>query len=153
MTDSEYATLIFYWAYEPKPERMDEMLSFLANSVSVEWIPARLAAMCGVVLALETLSPGRAPIWRLNHAALYATIERCMESLRETRFWTDFLVAQWFILRQDSIMKQLLERAGAWGEKDQYTVDRINGACAENGPFRYAAERNRLPVLVQRARQ
>ena len=32
MTQSEYATLIFYWASEPHPERADEMLACLAAS-------------------------------------------------------------------------------------------------------------------------
>jgi hypothetical protein len=147
VTQSEYATLIFYWAFEPHPERIDEILSTLAGAY---WSrdPKRELPMAGTVLALEQLDPARASIWRRNYPNLYQRIERAMALPKETPFWTDFLIAQWFILRRDDLMLQLLERAGAWGERDDYTVDQINATCKYHGPFRHAAERLKLVTLV-----
>jgi hypothetical protein len=150
MTQGEYSTLIFYWAGEPHPERMDEILSTLAES---GWAraPERVLPMAGTVLALEELDPVRKSIWRRNYPELYRTIERALATPKDNPFWTDFLIAQWFILRRDELMLQILDRAGAWGERDDYTVEMINTTCRYHGPFRHAAERLKLVTLVSGA--
>ena len=148
MTQSEYATLIFYWASEPHPERADEMLACLAASGMADSAETGLRA-AGAVLALEELQPARAPIWRLNHTELYRRIEAATMLEKEFHGWADFLVVQWMILRKDDLIRQLLDRAGAWGERDKYTAALISATCEKHGPFRFACERLKIPVLVQ----
>ena len=104
--------------------------------------------MAAAVLAFEELEPFKKPIWRANHPELYRAIERALKLPQENPFWSDFLLAQWFILRRDEFILQILERAGRWGEKDSYTVAMINQACQNHGGFRSAAERLKLPVTV-----
>jgi hypothetical protein len=147
MNASEYATLVFYWFWEPHPERMDEILSMFENSCGSQ-TEKRILPMVGAVLAFEELEPFKKPIWRANHPDLYRAIEKAMQRPKDDKFWSDFLLAQWFILRRDDLILQILERAGRWGEKDSYTVAMINQACQNHGGFRAAAERLKLPVTV-----
>jgi hypothetical protein len=148
MTESECATLIFYWAAEPHPELMDAMLACISRSEQAQQLGTVLRA-AGAVLAFEQLDPARAPIWRQNYPDLYRHIEEGMKLPVEFHGWCDYMVVQWMILRRDEIMMQLLERAGAWGEKDKYTAKAITKYAREHGPFRAAAERLKIPTLVQ----
>jgi hypothetical protein len=130
---------------------MDEILSTLAEAWWAK-TSERVLPMAGTVLALEELDPARKPIWRQNYPELYRTIKMALAIPKDNPFWADFLIAQWFILRRDEIMLQLLERAGAWGERDEYTVAMINTTCRYHGPFRHAAERLKVvPLLVSGA--
>lgn len=147
MTKDEYATLIFYWHWEPHPERIQEMLSTLATA---PWArePKRALPLAGAVLALEQLEPFQCGFWRRDHPSLYAEIKRTVNMPLDRVEWSDFLLVQWLILRRDDLILQILERAGPHGERCKYTVEMINRACQEHTGFRKAAERLKLPVLV-----
>ena len=147
MTQSEYATLIFYWASEPHPERADEMLACLAASGMAD-SPETVLRAAGAVLALAELQPARAPIWRIDYPELHRRIDWALKQPKEFDGWADFLVVQWMILRRDDLIRQLLDRAGAWGERDKYTAALISKTCEKHGPFRFACERLKVPTLV-----
>jgi hypothetical protein len=147
LTPNEYATLIFYWSAEPHPELLDDMMAYLNQAGQPDIIQAMRAA--GAVLAFEELNPSRVPIWRQNYPDLYKNVDHALKSPQEFLCWADFLAVKWMILRHDDIMRQLLDRAGRWGERDKYTAKLINRMCISHGPFRYAAERLKIPVLVQ----
>ena len=148
MTQSEYATLIFYWASEPHPERADEMLACLAASGMAD-SPETVLRALGAVDALEELQPVRCLIWRMDYPELYRKILAACKLPDDFHGWADFMVVQWMILRRDDLIRQLLDRAGAWGERDKYTAALISKTCENHGPFRYACERLKIPVLVQ----
>jgi hypothetical protein len=148
MTQGEYATLIFYWAYEPHPERADEMLAFLAASGLAD-SPESVLRVAGAIDALEELQPARCLIWRVDYPDLYRKIQAALQMPLEFHGWADFLVVQWMILRRDDLIRQLLERAGAWGERDKYTAALISSTAEKHGPFRFACERLKIPVLIE----
>ncbi len=148
MTTSEYATLVFYWAAEPHPERMTEMLACIAASEQAERTETVLRA-AGAIMAFEELDPERCLIWRIDYPDLYRKIREGLQLPLDFFGWADFLVVQWMILRRDDIMRQLLDRAGAWGEKDKYTAALITKTAKNHGPFRFAAERLKIPVLIE----
>lgn len=148
MTPNEYATLIFYWASEPHPELLDEMVACIAASGQA-YQPETVMRALGAVMAFEELNPERVPIWRQTYPDLYDKLASAYLMPLEFHGWADFLVVKWMILRHDDIMRQLLDRAGRWGERDKYTAELVNRMCISHGPFRYAAERLKIPVLVQ----
>jgi hypothetical protein len=126
---------------------MNELLAFVAASGQADQPKSSLRA-AGAVLAFEELAPTWAPVWRQDFPGLYRKIELAMALPKEFHGWADFLVVQWFILRRDDLMLQLLERAGAWGERDDYTAKLISQTAEKHGPFRHAAERLKLVTLV-----
>ena len=148
-TASDYATILFYWYCEPHPELMDEMLAWLSNSGLADKPGYDVLRVAGVVKALEELDPSRAPIWRLNYPYLFRRIDEALKQPKDFNGWSDFLVCQWFILRRDELIVQLLERAGQWGERCKYTAGLISQTAKSHGPFRHAAERLRVVPIVQ----
>lgn len=148
-TASDYATLIFYWAFEPHPELMDEMLAFIVNSGMIDKPGYEALRVAGVVTALQELNPERGRIWEQNYPYLFQRINEAMRMPDDFNGWSDFLVCKWFILRKDEQILQLLDRAGQWGEKCKYTAQLISNTAKSHGPFRYRAEQLRVVPKVE----
>lgn len=147
MTQNEFSTLVMYWRHYPHPEKLDEMLSFAEKE---DWakVPERQLPLAGIVLALEALYPDSKQTWRAKYPVLYWRVEAAVKLPLSVVFWSDYLLSQWFILRRDVLLQQILDRAGRDGRKCEYTAAMINQACQAFIPFRKAAERLRMPVGV-----
>lgn len=152
MTQDQYATLIYYWAGHPQPERIPEVLCTLRDSPWAWPLGAHLP-IAGVVMAFETQFPDRARQWRLDFPTLYASIQRAMESGPNDPQWTEFYIAQWFILRRESLLDAILNIIADGGDAAWQARRKCQKWANESVPFRKAFEAARearkLAMLIQ----
>ena len=152
MTRNEYATLIYYWAGHPQPERIPEILDTLENA---EWArPAeRTLPIAGVVAAFELLYPDRKHAWRADHPILSARVSAAVGLSKECPEWTDFHLAQWFILRGESSIDAVLDRVADGGTVGMEAQISLQKLASDSTPFRKALEKARearkLAMLIQ----
>lgn len=143
MTLGEYATLIYYWNGDPKPEKLGEMISFLAAQ-NFQFSLPRALGMAGVILGLETLYPGSKSGWRLAYPGLYKRID---ESIRTGgQCMADFFIGRWLILHDMASLDELLDCVHDGGDASYYARQVIETATAKCIPFDAAIKK------AQRAR-
>lgn len=152
MTRDEYATLIYYWAGHPQPERIPEILRTLRDSPWA-WPLAAHLPTAGVVMALETLYPDRAGQWRRDFPTLYVSLLHAMDTGPSDPQWTEFYVAQWLILRRVSVLDAILNRIADGGEVGLTATVRAQKWASDSVPFRKAFEKakeaRKLAMIIQ----
>ena len=132
MTVSEYATLVYYWHGDPKPERLSELFSFLESAEYLAELPHRLG-IAGVVLGLETMYPSSRPVWRSAHELLYERIDEAI--ILGGQYMADFFIGRWFILHDPAGLDELLDCVNSGGDGGWYARAALETAAAKCIPF------------------
>lgn len=152
MTQNEYATLIYYWFGHPQPERIPSVLRSLRDSPWA-WPAERHLPIAGAVMAFESLYPDRKGEWRREFSSLYATIQSAMNQSQDCPEWTDFHLAQWFILRSEKSLDAVLDRVADGGDVGSAAQVKLQDLAAQSIPFRKCLEKARearkLAMLIQ----
>lgn len=153
MTQNEYATLIYYWAGHPQPERIPDVLRTLQNS---EWAwPFEFhLAIAGTVLAFESLYPDRKAEWRRDFSGLYAMIQNATDQSRTCPEWADYHVSQWMILRRFESLDAILDMIANGDECGRAVQLKMQGKTVQQSvPLRKALEKaraaRRQAMLIQ----
>jgi hypothetical protein len=152
MTKDQYATLIYYWAGHPQPERIPEVLEALETA---EWArhPRRALPIAGVVRAFERAYPDRAPAWRAAHPILWRWVELALGMSSDCAEWTDYHLAQWFITRTNESLDKVLDRVADGGEVGLSATIKLQELASQSVPFRKALEKARelrkLAMVIQ----
>ena len=152
MTQNDCATLIYYWAGHPQPERIPELLETLERA---DWAaPAeRDLPIAGTVMAFESLYPDRKHTWRTAYPALRRRIVAAAGLAADCPEWTDYHLAQWFILRQEKCIDAVLDRVADGGEVGLSATVKLQQLASQSVPFRKALEKakeaRKLAMLIQ----
>jgi len=152
MTRNEYATLVYYWAGHPQPERIPEILATLEHA---EWTQYKKSDLpiAGAVAAFESLYPDRAQEWRKGYPTLHRRVSAAVGLSKECPEWTDFHLAQWFILSRESSIDAVLDRVADGGTVGMEAQISLQKLASDSTPFRKALEKARearkLAMLIQ----
>jgi hypothetical protein len=153
VTQNEYATLIYYWAGHPQPERIPDLLATLDTA---DW--ARFAEfdlpIAGVVSAFETLYPDRKHRWRADYPALRRRIKDAVGMSKDCPDWADFHVAQWLILRRQESLDAILDMVADGGDCATAVQAKLRGNTVQQSvPLKKALEKARearkMAMLIQ----
>ena len=139
MTRDEYATLIYYWAGHPQPERIPEILRTLQNS-EWAWPSERQLPIAGVVRAFESMYPVPAGGWHRDFGPLCARIQSAENQSQVCPEWTDYHLAQWHILRSKKCIDAVLDRVADGGEVGTSAQIKLQDLASQSVPFRKALE-------------
>jgi hypothetical protein len=152
VTRDEYATLIYYWAGHPQPERIPEILRALMNS-EWAWPAKRQLPIAGVVQAFESMYPDRAAGWHIDFGALYARLHSATDQAQDCPEWTDYHLAQWPLLRSEKCIDAVLDRVADGGEVGASAQIKLQELASQSVPFRKALEKAResrkLAMIIQ----
>jgi len=151
----EYATFLYYFGERKQSkaeqaEAIPEVMAFLQNTpMPVE----RELPIAGAVMALWELYPDRKPRWQADFPALRRMISRAVMQSQEAPEWTDYHLAQWFILRRESSIDAVLDRVAEGGDIGTSAQIKLQDLAAQSVPFKKALEKARearkLAMLVQ----
>ena len=160
MTRDDYATFLYYFGARKQSraeqvELIPEVLSTLENA---EWAQeARFdLPIAGAVTAFEQLWPDRKHRWRAEHPRLRRRVSGAVGLAPACPEWTDYHLAQWFILRQDRCIDAVLDRVADYDSElpwDERAATKLQKLSDESVPFKKALVKAReartLAMLVQ----
>jgi hypothetical protein len=153
MTQNEYATLIYYWAGHPQPERIPEALESLERA---EWASSAELdlAIAGIVMAFESAYPDRKHAWRAAYPILRRRVKAAAGASADCPEWADYHVSQWLILRRESSLDAILDMIADGDECGRAVQLKIQGKTVQQSvPLRKALEKARearkLAMLIQ----
>jgi hypothetical protein len=157
MTQGEYATFLYYFgAREKSRSEVAELITDALQSLeNAEWArpDVRSLPIAGAVMAFEELYPDRAAEWRKRFPALRRRIVAAAGLSADCPEWTDYHLAQWFILRRESCIDAVLDRVADGGEVRAAAEIKLQHLASQSVPFRKALEKARearkLAMLIQ----
>ena len=147
MTRDEYATFLYYFgAREKSRSEVAELITDALQSLeNAEWArpDVRSLPIAGAVMAFEELYPDRKHAWRAAYPALRRRIVAAAGLSADCPEWTDYHLAQWFILRQEKCIDAVLDRVADGGEVGAAAQVKLQGLASQSVPFRKALEKAR----------
>ena len=155
MNRDEYATFLYYFGERKQSkaeqsEAIPEVLAFVENA---PFRPERELPIAGAVMALWELYPDRKHRWQADYPTLRQRISRAVMQSQEAPEWTDFHLAQWFILRRESSIDAILDRVAEGGDIGASAQIKLQDLAAQSIPFRKSLEKARearkLAMLIQ----
>lgn len=153
MTQNEYATLIYYWAGHPQPERIPDVMETLERA---EWAASSECDLpiAGTVMAFESLYPDRKHAWRAAHPLLRRRVKAAAGSSADCPEWADYHVSQWMILRSEKSLDAILDMIADGGECGAAVQAKLQGkTVGQSVPLRKALEKARaarkLSMVIQ----
>ena len=157
MTRDEYATFLYYFGarHQSKEEQAELIPEVLASLQNAEWArPAeRELPIAGAVMALWELYPDRKHRWQADYPELRRMISRAVMQSQEAPEWTDFHLAQWFVLHSEKCIDAVLDRVAAGGEVGASAQIKLQQLASESVPFRKALEKakeaRKLAMIIQ----
>jgi hypothetical protein len=158
VTRDEYATFLYYFgAREKSRSEVAELITDALQSLeNAEWAmpDVRSLPIAGAVMAFEELYPERAAEWRKRFPALRRRILTASEKSPTCPEWTDYHLAQWFILRRESCIDAVLDRVADIDEEVSISARiKLQALASQSVPFRKALEAARearkLAMLIQ----
>jgi hypothetical protein len=158
VTRDEYATFLYYFGarQESRSEVAELITDALQSLETSEWArpEVRSLPIAGAVMAFEELYPDRAAGWRKQFPALRRRIVAAAGLSADCPEWTDYHLAQWFLLRHEKCIDAVLDRA-ADADKEIWMPTRLKlqELASQSVPFRKALEKARearkLAMLIQ----
>ena len=148
MTRDEYATFLYYFgAREKSRSEVAELITDALQSLeNAEWArpDVRSLPIAGAVMAFEELYPDRAAEWRKRFPALRRRILAASEKSPACPEWTDYHLAQWFILRSEKCIDAVLDRVADIDEEVSISARlKLQELASQSVPFRKALEQAR----------
>ena len=151
MTRDEYATFIYYFgARNVSKEEQAELIPDLLQSLETkEWAQPDVLSLpiAGFVSAMEALYPDRVAGWRKRYPALRRRVLNAISKSHECPEWTDFHLAQWFILRHEESLDACLDRVAEGGEVGRAAIEKLQALASQSAPFQKALD------MAKRARE
>jgi hypothetical protein len=141
----EAFVLVQAYGANPQPERIPEILDLLDQSNAITEERTELPA-AGAVLALIELRPELAkapefePLWK-DAMDVCATVDQGRAG------WNDFYMARWFVLRGDTIVRELARRTTIPGMVGSTATWMMVSVASQLPEFRAAVERIAPEVL------
>jgi len=157
MTRDEYATFLYYFGarQQSKEEQAELIPEVLASLQNAEWAhPAeRELPIAGAVMAFWELYPDRKHRWQADYPELRRMISRAVMQSQEAPEWTDFHLAQWFVLHSEKCIDAVLDRVATGGEVGLSATVKLQQLASQSVPFRKALEKakeaRKLAMLIQ----
>lgn len=155
MTRDEYATFLYYFGErkQSKSEQAEIIPEALAYLQNTPFPPERELPIAGAVMAFWELYPDRKHRWQADFPELRRMISRTVMQSQEAPEWTDYHLAQWFILRRESCIDAVLDRVADGGEVGASAQVKLQDLASQSVPFRKALEKARgarkLAMLIQ----
>lgn len=160
MTQGEYATFLYYFgAREKSRSEVAELITDALQSLeNAEWAmpDVRSLPIAGAVMAFEELYPERAAEWRKRFPALRRRILTASGKSPDCPEWTDYHLAQWFILRSEKCIDAVLDRVADYDSDLPYedrAATKLQVLASQSVPFRKflekAREARKLAMLIQ----
>jgi len=160
VTRDEYATFLYYFGArkQSRAEQVELIPQVLDTLENAEWAQeARFdLPIAGAWMAFEQLWPDRRHRWRAEHARLRRRVREAAGLAPTCPEWTDYHLAQWFILRQEKCIDAVLDRVADYDSDlpwDDRAASKLQRLAEESIPFRKALQKARearmLAMLVQ----
>ena len=156
MTRDEYAAFLYYFgAREKSRSEVAELITDALQSLeNAEWArpDVRSLPIAGAVMAFEELYPDRAAEWRKRFPSLRRRIVAAAGLSADCPEWTDYHLAQWFILRHEKCIDAVLDRVADGGEVGASAQDKVHRLASGSVPFlkalKKAYEARKLAMII-----
>lgn len=160
MTRDDYATFLYYFgAREKSRSETAELITDALQSLdNAEWAmpDQRSLPIAGAVMAFEELYPDRKYRWRADFPWLRRRVKMAAGQSPQCPEWTDYHLAQWFILRSEKCIDAVLDRIADYDSELPYNeraATKLQELAAQSVPFRKALEKAResrkLAMVIQ----
>jgi hypothetical protein len=141
----EAFVLVQGYGANPQPERIPEILDLIDQSCAITEERTELPA-AGAVLALIELRPELAQSPEFE--PIYKDAMDVLGNVDQGRAgWNDFYMARWFVLRGDTIVRELARRTTIPGMVGSTATWMVNSVASQLPEFRAAVERIAPEVL------
>lgn len=137
----QWEAFIRDYGVAPQPLEVAEYLAFVQESRALDDAAMQLP-VCGSLLAFCLRHPELEPEWKAEFKDVFDKVNAVMAFADSTRpGWNDFYMVQWFILRTDDIVSELVQRAKLPGQAGGTCTWMLNSVAGQDSAFKDALER------------